>query len=206
MKHKLIDKNRIPIRINDIVKVIGIPDLSGMSKECIKESLPIFKYLCGKTKKVTGIDKQNGLIELSFRILKGKNKGLHSIFIEAFLLEKNNDKNLNVNDNNISDFNVIVERKFEKNKNETIVVQIGKPYEDPKSNSEDYCCPYRFLGFEDDKKIHFAYGVDSLQALILAIDKIAIELKYIYKPKYKLTWLEQNDLGIPVISKIECKK
>ena len=86
----LIDIKGNKLKVDDIVKIIGIPNLTGMSKECKNETLSIFEYVFGKTKKITAIDEHNELIELSFRILKGKSKGFHSIYIEPFLLEKIN--------------------------------------------------------------------------------------------------------------------
>jgi hypothetical protein len=36
-----------PIRIGDVVRVIDVPDLSGMSAHCRAESLPVFQHLVG---------------------------------------------------------------------------------------------------------------------------------------------------------------
>jgi len=81
---KMIDALGKKIQIGDMVRVIGAPDLKGMHPSGRRESLPVFRYLVGKYKRVVGFD--HGLIQLSFRIRKGKHKGLHSVWIEPELL------------------------------------------------------------------------------------------------------------------------
>ena len=73
------------IRIGDVVRVIGIPNLGGMHPDCCRESLPVFKYLVGKYKRVAGFN-DIGHAELFFRITKGQHKGLHTVWIEPDLL------------------------------------------------------------------------------------------------------------------------
>jgi len=80
----MIDAIGKKIQIGDVVRVIGIPDLKGMHPSGQRESLPVFRYLVGKYKRVLGVN--HGLIELSFRIRKGKHKGFHSVWIEPELL------------------------------------------------------------------------------------------------------------------------
>jgi hypothetical protein len=74
------------LRIGDIVRVIGIPDLGGMRPDSIRESMPVFEYLVGKYKRVVGFN-DVGLVELFFRIRKGPQKGLHTVWIEPELLQ-----------------------------------------------------------------------------------------------------------------------
>ena len=81
---KMIDARGKKIQKGDVVRVIGIPDLKGMHPSAREESLPIFRYLVGKYQQVVGFN--HGLIELSFRIRKGKHKGYHSVWIETELL------------------------------------------------------------------------------------------------------------------------
>jgi hypothetical protein len=80
----MIDAYGKKIQIGDVVRVIGSPDLKGVSPSGRRESLPVFRFLVGKYKRVGGFN--HGLIELSFRIKKGKHKGLHSVWIEPELL------------------------------------------------------------------------------------------------------------------------
>ena len=73
------------VRVGDIVRVVGVPDLSGMSAECRAESLPVFRHLVGKYKRVVEFD-EYGQAWLTFRIRKGPHAGLHWVGIEPWLL------------------------------------------------------------------------------------------------------------------------
>lgn len=73
------------VGVGDIVRVIGVPDLSGMSPECRAESLPVFEHLLGKYKRVEEFD-ECGQAWLRFKIRKGSHAGYHSVGIEPYLL------------------------------------------------------------------------------------------------------------------------
>ena len=73
------------IRVGDIVRIIGVPDLSGMSKEGRAESMPVFKHLVGKYKRVEEFDEW-GMAWLRFRIRRGASAGYHMVGIEPYLL------------------------------------------------------------------------------------------------------------------------
>jgi hypothetical protein len=73
------------IKVGDTVRVIGVPDLSGMSAECRAESLPVFRHLVGKYKQVEEFD-EYGQAWLRFTIRKGPHSGWHSVGIEPYLL------------------------------------------------------------------------------------------------------------------------
>jgi hypothetical protein len=79
------DRNGRRIAVGDRVRVVGVPDLSGMSKEGRAESLPVFRYLVGKYKRVAFFD-EYGCVWLDFAIPKGKLRGWHGVAIEPFLL------------------------------------------------------------------------------------------------------------------------
>ena len=85
MKLRPIDATGRRIRIGDIVRIVGIPDLSGMHPSARAESLPVFKHLVGKYKRVAGFDRY-GHAELSFRIQRGRHQGYHSVWIEPDLV------------------------------------------------------------------------------------------------------------------------
>jgi hypothetical protein len=85
MKHKPIDATGKRIRVGDIVRIVGVSDLKGMKPKYRRESLPVFKYLVGKYKKVEEFDK-NGQAWLTFIIRKGPSRGMHSVGMEPFLL------------------------------------------------------------------------------------------------------------------------
>jgi hypothetical protein len=67
------------------VRILGIPDLSGMPRKTRKETESVFRYLVSKRKTIQGVDRV-GNAELEFRILKGPMKGSHLVAIEPSLL------------------------------------------------------------------------------------------------------------------------
>ncbi|MEZ5455514.1 MAG: hypothetical protein R3F04_05300 [Lysobacteraceae bacterium] len=84
--HKPIDRNGKPIRAGDVVLIVGVPDLSGMSQDGKAESLPVFQNLLGKYKRVLGFD-EYGCAEFSFVMHHSNgNRGWHSVWVEPFLL------------------------------------------------------------------------------------------------------------------------
>jgi hypothetical protein len=74
-----------PIKVGDVVRVIGVPDLSGMSSSGRAESEPVFSHLVGTYKRVREFD-EYGYAWLMFRIRSGQHAGLHSVGIEPQLL------------------------------------------------------------------------------------------------------------------------
>jgi len=80
-----VDREGRPIRVGQLVRVVGTPDLSGMSEETRRESAPVFEHLVGRYKRVSGVT-DLGLIELSFRIAAGPHAGRHTVWIEPFLV------------------------------------------------------------------------------------------------------------------------
>jgi len=79
----MVDAHGKKIQLGGVAPVIGSTDLKGTHPSGRRESSPAFRYLVGKYKRVVGFN--HGLIELSFRIRKGKNKGLHAVWIEPEL-------------------------------------------------------------------------------------------------------------------------
>jgi hypothetical protein len=75
------------LEVGDTVRIIGVPDLSGMSSACLAESLPVFQHLVGKYKRVREFD-EHGLVWLGFGIRQGPHVGLHSVGIEPWLLKR----------------------------------------------------------------------------------------------------------------------
>jgi hypothetical protein len=68
-----------------MVRIVGVPDLSGMSADCLAESLPVFEHLVGTYKRVEEFD-EFGMAWLRFKIRKGSHLGHHSVGIEPYLL------------------------------------------------------------------------------------------------------------------------
>jgi hypothetical protein len=62
-----------------------VPNLSGMSADSLAESLPVFRHLVGKYKRVAEFD-EFGFAWLFFKIRKGAHAGFHSVGIEPHLL------------------------------------------------------------------------------------------------------------------------
>jgi hypothetical protein len=84
-----IDNTGERVRVGDMVRVIGVPDLSGMSSDCRAESLPVFQFLVGKYKRVEEFD-EYGFAWLRFTIRNGPHAGYHSVAIEPHLLKVRN--------------------------------------------------------------------------------------------------------------------
>ena len=74
------------INIGNVVRITGCPKLSRMNKKGQRECLPIFQYLVGKYKKVSGFD-QYHCLEIWFNIRDGKYKGRHWVAIEPNLVK-----------------------------------------------------------------------------------------------------------------------
>ena len=85
-KYKNLDRNGEAINVGDVVRIVGVPDLKGMSEEGIAESLPVFQYLVGKYKRVRGFD-EYGCAEFDF-VMRHINseRSMHSVWLEPFLL------------------------------------------------------------------------------------------------------------------------
>jgi hypothetical protein len=85
-RHKPLDRNGRRIKIGDYVRIVGVPNLSGMSPEGVAECLPAFEHLVGKYKRVAAFD-EYGCAEFSFHMRhpNGERSG-HFVWIEPFLL------------------------------------------------------------------------------------------------------------------------
>jgi hypothetical protein len=85
-QHDPVDVAGRPIAVGDVVRIIGVPDLSRMTPECRAESQSVFEYLVGKYKSVASFD-DYGCVEIAFEIRKkGPHRGLHLVWIEPELL------------------------------------------------------------------------------------------------------------------------
>lgn len=75
------------VRKGDVVRVIGIPDLSGMRDPYRRETEAVFKHIVGTKRKVEDFD-QYGCAILVFGITSGPHTGSHSVAIEPHLIRK----------------------------------------------------------------------------------------------------------------------
>jgi len=73
MKYPLLpkDRNGRKLSVGDRVRVVDVPDLSGMSRHGVMESLPVFQYLVGKYKRIAAFN-EYGYAELNFFVPSGK--------------------------------------------------------------------------------------------------------------------------------------
>ena len=83
--HKPVDSMGQRINKGDVVQVVGVPDLSGMTPECRAESEPVFAYLVGRFEEIVSFD-EYGCAQLVFEISEGEHRGHHSVLIEPYLL------------------------------------------------------------------------------------------------------------------------
>jgi hypothetical protein len=74
------------LRVGDVVRVIGVPDLSGISAELRPYTLGVFQHLVGTYKRIEEFD-EYGQAWLRFKIRKGPYANYHSVGIEPYLLK-----------------------------------------------------------------------------------------------------------------------
>jgi hypothetical protein len=79
------DAAGVVIRHGDKVRVLKVPDLSGMRPRARRDSKPVFDHILGTCRRVVGFN-ELGWAELSVRILRGPHAGHHTVWIEPELL------------------------------------------------------------------------------------------------------------------------
>jgi hypothetical protein len=75
------------LRVGDMVRICGVPDLAPMTTRCRRESEPVFRYLVGKRKRISRID-ELGNARIEFRMKSAGKTTYHEIGIEPQLLNK----------------------------------------------------------------------------------------------------------------------
>ena len=87
------------------------------------------------------------------------------------------------------------ELNFKTDKGEQIlIIKLGRPRPDSKPGG-DWECPIQI-----GKEMKMAYGIDSYQALSIALQLISIELRYLKDAEnLNLKWLGMDDLGFESI-------
>jgi hypothetical protein len=73
------------IRRGARVRIVGMPDLSGMRKPGRRSTEAVFRHICGTYKRVDSFDSL-GCATIYFAIRRGAHRGLHSVAIEPYLL------------------------------------------------------------------------------------------------------------------------
>jgi len=90
----------------------------------------------------------------------------------------------------------IAERILDGRENDnacTVTIRFGKPFPDEKEKDCWYC-PYSILS-GSDQRLFYGAGVDSLQAIRIAISMVKAELNNKYA-HMNLTWMGEGDLGL----------
>ncbi|HLJ30792.1 MAG TPA: hypothetical protein VKY85_29080 [Candidatus Angelobacter sp.] len=90
---------------------------------------------------------------------------------------------------------IIAERQLEGLEDGNVrrlIVRIGKPFRD-EENEGCWYCPYS-IETSGNRRLFYGAGVDSLQALRIAISMIEADLASTYA-QLSLTWMGQRDLG-----------
>jgi hypothetical protein len=89
---------------------------------------------------------------------------------------------------------IILERTFNGDGGDSILLEVSKPEPD----EADFRCSFRLIR-PDGVREGYAMGVDSLQALLLALQKAHIDLlAYRRDSGRQVQWLEMQDLGLPL--------
>jgi len=83
--HAPLDANGKRINKGDLVRIVDMPDLSGMDVKGRRLCEPVFQHIRGKCKRVVDFD-DFGCAELFFTIRSGRRRGMHSVAIEPSLL------------------------------------------------------------------------------------------------------------------------
>ncbi|WP_051772818.1 DUF6968 family protein [Saccharothrix sp. NRRL B-16314] len=79
-----------------------------------------------------------------------------------------------------------------------VVIRFGSPHPDPLSTNGDWCCPHQILGLGKDD-VGASFGVDSLQALLLSVYRVRLELaSRAAAASVDLDWLGLPELGLTV--------
>jgi hypothetical protein len=93
----------------------------------------------------------------------------------------------------------IVERSFDAvsssgERIDEVIVRVSRPTAMP--DSDDWCCRYQVVDSTEDR-ISLAYGVDSMQSLLLCLETVRAELvSFERRGRYLLHWLGGRDLGM----------
>ena len=81
------DINGKKLAVGDRVRIVGVPDLTGMRGKGKAQAKKVFEKLLGTYKRVAGFDRR-GNAEFWFRILGGPQKGMHWVAMETHLLRR----------------------------------------------------------------------------------------------------------------------
>ena len=102
---------------------------------------------------------------------------------------------------NEHDLGTVIARRVFDCGDKNVMLEIGMPY--PMDKGQPDCwCPYRISGLGSDA-VKRSGGVDSMQALYLAMQSAAADLYCSDAARDQvLQWLGQRNLGLPVLKAI----
>jgi hypothetical protein len=82
-----IDSRGLRLQTGDRVRVVGVPDLSPSPDPDELGTREVFEHLVGTYRRIAGFD-ELGHARLDFRIRQGPHSGLHTVWIEPYLLRR----------------------------------------------------------------------------------------------------------------------
>jgi hypothetical protein len=85
------DRDGRLLKVGDVVRVVGVPELSGMSEASRRDCLPVFRHLVGTYRTINAFD-ELGFAELSFEIRRGAHRGMHWVTLEPYLLKRREER------------------------------------------------------------------------------------------------------------------
>src|SRR5215472_12500476 len=91
---------------------------------------------------------------------------------------------------------VIAEREIDGQQNGRpfkVIVRLGRPFLDETGDGPCWCCQYSIMS-PVGEHIFYGAGLDSLQALRIAISMVSSELSTTYA-EFGLKWCGEDDLG-----------
>ena len=80
-----LDRDGRRVRVGARVRIVGVPNLSGMRLPDRRTTAAVFRHISGTYRRVSGFDRY-GCAEIFFAIRRGRCQGLHSVAIEPYLL------------------------------------------------------------------------------------------------------------------------
>jgi hypothetical protein len=86
-----LDREGRKLRVGDRVRVVGVPNLEGMSAVSRRETTSVFQHILGTYRRIAGFD-PFGYAGIEFVIRKGPHWGSHLVMIEPTLLSLRVDK------------------------------------------------------------------------------------------------------------------
>ena len=85
------DRDGQRLKVGDVVRVVGVPELSGMTEASRRDCLPVFRHLVGTYRTIAGFDAL-GFAELFLRIRSGPKQGMHWVTLEPYLLKRKQER------------------------------------------------------------------------------------------------------------------